>query len=70
MGETLAPAVGAEGHVKLQGEVFVLSAFLSLGTLCWTFCDLGRHCRDFWRHKHYLLYVIFNVFRTIIMVPS
>ena len=27
VGETLAPAVVAEGHVKFQGEVFVLSAF-------------------------------------------
>ena len=39
VGETLAPAVGAEGHVKLQGQ------------LCCTFCDLGRHYRDFWRGK-------------------
>ena len=60
MGETLEPAVGAEGHVELQGQ------------LCCTFCHLGRHYRDFWRYKHGLLHAmgIFNVFSIIIKVPS
>ena len=60
MGETLEPAVVAEDHVKLQGQ------------LCCTFCDLGRHYRDFWRHKRSLLYAmsIYNVFCIIAMAPS
>ena len=46
MGETLAPAVGAEGNVKLQGEV------------CCTFCHLGCHRRDFCMRWVFSMYFV------------